>query len=204
MSQFTRINTRRERNGTHLLLIETKKVRSAQRKKSLWIWAEQAIRNCTSLRVYLTGYRNSAKGLKSKQKLAWHCDKENNPHKPLTNGRDFTEIVLDLEKFPNSAIITIELARVSYLKKKGIHEPVTKFILLGKIIILTPETQKGRCTYGLGVDFFSQERINLLLGDLGIQLLNSSSDINAFSEKFPVIEGITKHDIYFLGKCVLN
>ncbi len=205
MSRFTRINTKHERSGTHPLLMEIKKVRLAQRKKSLWTWGKQTIEDCTSLRTYLTGYRSSVKGLKPEQKLAWRYDRKHNPHRALSNGRDFTEIILGIKNLPDSVVITIKLARVAYPKKrKGIYEPATKFVLLGKIIILTPETQKGRCTYGLGVDFFPEEKIGLLLQDLGIQLLSCSSNVNVFSEKFPVIEGITKHDIYFFGKCILK
>ncbi len=205
MSRFTRINTKCEQDKTCSLLMAVKKIRVNQREKSLLTWASQAIQDCTSPRTYLTGYRNSAKGLKPEQKLAWRYDKEHNPHKPLINGRNFTEIVLSLKKLPNGAVIAIEFAHISYPKeKKRISEPITKFVFLGKVIILTPETQKGRCVYGLGADSFSQGEINLLLKNLGIHVLDRSSDINTFSDKFPVIEGITKHDIYFFGKCMLD
>jgi len=204
MSRFTRINTKHEQNKTHSLLIAIKNIRIAQRKKSLLIWAKKVLQECTSPRTYLTGYRGSARGLRPKQKSAWRYDKNRSPHKAIINGRDFTEIVLSLKKLLNGIAITIESAHISYPKEeRGIYEPITKFVLLGKIIILTPETQKGRCVYGLGANSFSQEKIDLLLKDLGINVLNRSRNINAFSDKFPVIAGITEHDIYFLGKCML-
>jgi len=207
MSEFTRINTHREKARVKTHLCQVKQARRRARILSLFDWVKGRIKRCTIDQMYQVNYPNSRKGLKITHKRAWHSTKGRIvPIMPSTNGQDFAELVLELDvDLIDRVAITVLRANVSYWKgAKTVGLPRTIFTNLGQIVICAPETQSGRCVFCYGFTGLSAKDIRQLLKDLKIAILFSSQEMADLPPEFPKVEGIEKHTEYAFGRCMLG